>query len=84
VPNKKLRFFTTSGCHLCERAYEMTKYLIDNDFDVAENVVLELIDIADDEKLIEQYGIRIPVLLYSSKELGWPFELEELRIWLTS
>ncbi len=82
MQNKRVRFLSTSGCHLCEQAYEMTKYLIDNDSDVAETVTLELIDIADDEKLVEQYGIRIPVLLYSSAELGWPFELEELRSWL--
>ena len=82
MQNKRVSFLSTSGCHLCEQAYEMTKYLIDNDSDVAETVTLELIDIADDEKLVEQYGIRIPVLLYSSKELGWPFELEELRMWL--
>ena len=84
MQNKKVSFLSTSGCHLCEQAYEMTKYLIDNDSNVAETVTLELIDIADDEKLVEQYGIRIPVLLYSSKELGWPFELEELRLWLVN
>lgn len=79
---KRVRFLSTSGCHLCDQAYEMTKYLIDNDVDVADRITLEMVDIADDEKLVEQFGIRIPVLLYSSKELGWPFELEELRSWL--
>ena len=82
MQNKNVRLLTTSGCHLCEQAYDMTKYLLDNDSDVAEKVTLELIDIADDDMLVEQYGIRIPVLMYSSKELGWPFELEELRKWL--
>ena len=40
----------------------------------------EAIDIADDESLVEQYGIRIPVIKNpeTNQEIGWPFEAEEI------
>lgn len=78
---KSVKLFTTSGCHLCEQAEAMFNYLKANDEAVA-NFDLAMIEIADDEKLVDAYGIRIPVLLLGNNEIGWPFELEELRDWL--
>jgi len=75
-------FFTTSGCHLCEQAYQMLDYFIKNDAEVAVKIDIKVTEIADNDQLVEQYGIRIPVLKNSTSELGWPFELEELRLWL--
>ena len=82
MKNKRIQFLSTSGCHLCEQAHEMARYLMKHDPEVADTVNLEMIDIANDDALVEQYGIRIPVLVCLSRELGWPFELEELRSWL--
>lgn len=44
----------------------------------------EKIDIANDDQLIERYGVRIPVLkrLSDGAELGWPFDDFTLREWL--
>ena len=49
-----------------------------------EKLEYEKIDIADDDALIEQYGVRIPVLrrLSDNAELGWPFDGHTLQIWL--
>lgn len=74
--------FTTSGCHLCEQAQAMVQYLSDNDSIVNSSVELKLVEIANDEQLVDVYGIRIPVLSNGLKELGWPFELDELKNWL--
>lgn len=71
----KLIFYTTSGCHLCEHAAALLEQLTQlKQFDVEE------VDISTDEKLVELYGIRIPVVKNAAteKELGWPFDLEGL------
>ncbi len=73
---------TTAGCHLCDQAFEMIRYLLDNDAETKIKVELEIKDIANDDVLIEQYGIRIPVVKCLSDELSWPFDLEELKTWL--
>ena len=43
-----------------------------------------LVDIAIDEQLFEQYGIRIPVVKVGGQELdlGWPFDEAELDRYL--
>jgi len=44
---------------------------------------VESIDIIDDEKLVAEYGVRIPVLKnQKGQELAWPFELNELVTWV--
>jgi len=46
-----------------------------------------IIDIADDEALVEAYGIRIPVVkahLSGGQELGWPFSGAEFENWFLS
>lgn len=70
-----LILYTTSGCHLCEEAAAMLKYLQSQ-----MPFQLEPVDIATDEALVESYGIRIPVvkLKSSEAEIGWPFSLEDL------
>lgn len=71
--------YGTLGCHLCEEAALLLRPLVeDGRLSVSE------VDIADDEQLLERYGVRIPVLrLQSGRELGWPFDhsavLELLR-----
>ena len=52
---KQLTLYSTSHCHLCELAHTHLLHLPDG-------FKLEVIDIADDEALLAQYGLRIPVL----------------------
>ncbi|MDB3898376.1 glutaredoxin family protein [Gammaproteobacteria bacterium] len=75
----KLIFYTTAGCHLCEHADLLLQELVQaannrNRFEIEE------VDISTDEKLVELYGIRIPVVKNGAngKEIGWPFGVEEL------
>ena len=75
----KLIFYTTAGCHLCEHADLILQELVQaannrNRFEIEE------VDISTDEKLVELYGIRIPVVKNAAngKEIGWPFGVEEL------
>lgn len=74
-----IKLYTTLGCHLCEQALELIHEL------QAQGVTLEVdaVEIADSEQLMEAYGIRIPVIADSSeREIGWPFNLEELHAFL--
>ena len=72
---RKLVFYTTAGCHLCEQAASLLEELKRQ-----QDVTVETVDIATDEKLVELYGIRIPVILNAATdaELGWPFQYEDL------
>ena len=52
-------------------------------------VKVELVDIALDDQLVDEYGMRIPLVRQvkdgqSIRELGWPFQEEELIEWLQS
>jgi len=71
----RLVFYTTAGCHLCEQAAFLLEELKRH-----QDVTIETVDIATDEKLVELYGIRIPVILnaVNDAELGWPFQYEDL------
>lgn len=71
----QLCFFTTAGCHLCEQAAALlTQLAEDIPFDV------KAIEIGDDDTLVEQYGIRIPVVRFDDgEELNWPFDEGMLR-----
>ncbi len=74
----KVNLYTTLGCHLCEQAHGLLVTL------EQQGVILEIhsIEIADSDTLMEKYGIRIPVVEVDSRELGWPFTLDELRAFL--
>lgn len=76
-----IQLYTTAGCHLCEDAQAMLQYLIKND-PRFNSIKLNLVEIANDDQLVETYGVRIPVLTNKQQELGWPFELEQLENWL--
>lgn len=73
---------TTLGCHLCEEVQGMIGYLLQNEPDLQVSYQFELVEIADDEELLNRYGIRIPVLVKQGEELNWPFEFEQLKDWL--
>lgn len=73
-----LRFYSTLGCHLCDLALQLVEQSIH-----CEQISIDLVDIADDDQLMERYGIRIPVLtnIQSQNEIGWPFSQEEFDAW---
>lgn len=70
-----LTFYTTAGCHLCEEAERLLIELV-----AQHAVAVEVVDIAEDERLAEVYGIRIPVVRHeeTGREAGWPFSYGEL------
>ena len=75
----RIELFTTLGCHLCEEALVLATQLQQSGMklDITE------VEIADSPELVEQYGIRIPVIRQGDREIGWPFNLTELQQFLT-
>ena len=69
----RLVLYVTSGCHLCERAADLIRGAV--------AVPFGTVEIADDENLLERYGVRIPVLrrLDTEEELDWPFDAAAVR-----
>ena len=68
----KLLLYGTRSCHLCEQAGTML---------YEAGVTAEYIDIAENEALLEKYGMRIPVVrrVDSGTELDWPFDESALN-----
>lgn len=64
-----LTLYGTTCCHLCEQAETVLR---------EGGYVVRQVDIAEDDELFEEYGLRIPVLQRAdtSAELGWPFDAE--------
>ena len=69
------QLFGTLGCHLCEVAEAQLMPLV-----VEHGLLVELVDVADSERLFEAYGLRIPVLrrVDTGAELDWPFSVERV------
>lgn len=75
---KTVIIYSTLGCHLCEQALEILKPLLGDDDRIEE------VDISESDQLMEQYGIRIPVIKRedNGQELGWPFDEQQILSWL--
>lgn len=75
-----LNLYTTLGCHLCDEAADMIR---EQNFP---DIKLLTIEISESERLLADYGVRIPVLKFqdSTKELAWPFNATELSIFLAN
>lgn len=69
----RLILYTTLGCHLCDQA---ALIIADVQAKHLPALQVEAIDIADHDDLVEQFGIRIPVVLLEHRhsDLGWPFD----------
>ena len=66
--------YTTLGCHLCEEAKALISPLLVNT-----SWQLQEVDIAEDDDLLANYGIRIPVLsIPAAGELNWPFTAQDI------
>ncbi|MBU0622967.1 MAG: glutaredoxin family protein [Gammaproteobacteria bacterium] len=65
----RLVIYGKESCHLCDDAEVILREL---------GIVAEYVDIESEAVLLENYGIRIPVLkrLDTGMELGWPFDAE--------
>lgn len=68
----KLLLYGTLSCHLCEQAEAVLH---------AARLTAEYIDIAENDALLEIYGMRIPVVqrVDSGTELDWPFDETALK-----
>lgn len=62
--------YSTQHCHLCEQAEQLLINL-QHEYEIQ----WETTEISDDDNLMVQYGIRIPVIkcLKTEAELNWPF-----------
>lgn len=84
---QSLILYHTLGCHLCDLAKEQIEPLLD----VCDLRLVE-IDIADDDTLLQRYGVRIPVIRLATEaestevgaDLGWPFDTEAVYRWLVA
>jgi hypothetical protein len=75
-----LKFFTTTGCHLCEDAVEEVTRFNGIMEEQGFMIELELVDVSSSEALFARYGERIPVLMHgaSNEELAWPFDAQTI------
>ena len=72
------QLFGTLGCHLCEVAEALLMPFVEH------GLLVELVDIAEREDWVEQYGLRIPALRRNDTgaELNWPFDAEQVVTFL--
>ncbi|CAK9888355.1 glutaredoxin family protein [Pseudomonas wadenswilerensis] len=72
------QLFGTLGCHLCEVAEALLMPFVEH------GLLVELVDIAEHEGMIDTYGLLIPVLRRcdTGAELRWPFDAEQVVTFL--
>ncbi|KKO50530.1 glutaredoxin [Arsukibacterium sp. MJ3] len=68
-----LTLYSTWGCHLCEQAEALL---------MTTDMPFQVVDIIDDEKLLQQFRLHIPVLAAADKLLYWPFDQASVALWL--
>jgi len=74
-----LILYSTAGCHLCEQAEQLI-----NAMGLQDKLALTIVEIGDNEILVEQYGVQIPVLKFAdNSELNWPFTSQDISHKLT-
>jgi glutaredoxin len=80
----RLELMTTSGCHLCEQAAQKLQYMAHQEPQLSHAIDIVEVEISESAALVEQYGVRIPVIKMGNSELGWPFDYEDLLNWINS
>ena len=75
----RLRLYSRPDCHLCELAKDL---VVTN----GAPVEIELVNIEGEIKLLDRYGLRIPVIqrVDNDQELFWPFDAEELAVFISA
>jgi len=72
--HKKITLISGPNCHLCDQAKEILYPLLE-----ANNIQLNELNVKDDVALFEQYGLRIPVVVFADgSEKGWPFTAAQI------
>ena len=72
--DKKITLISGPNCHLCDQAKDILHPLLE-----AKNIQLEEQNVADNRALFEQYGLRIPVVLFpDGSDKGWPFTAAQI------
>jgi predicted DCC family thiol-disulfide oxidoreductase YuxK len=72
--DKKITLISGPNCHLCDQAKEMLYPLLEG-----KNIQLNELNVKDDVALFEQYGLRIPVVVFADgSEKGWPFTAAQI------
>lgn len=72
--DKKITLISGPNCHLCDQAKEMLVPLLG-----AKNIQLNELNVRNDATLFEQYGLRIPVVIFEDgSEKGWPFTAAQI------
>ncbi|WP_096085947.1 glutaredoxin family protein [Agaribacterium haliotis] len=79
--NTDIILYRSCECPLCDDAMALWYQS-----DVASQFKLRKKDVTSDKDLMLRYAKRIPVLKteHSTRELAWPFSLQELNQWLAS
>ncbi len=80
---QKIIFYTTFGCHLCEKVEQMfSQFFHEKNNQI--NFDIEIFDIIDDEEIMHEYKTKIPVLKnnFHDNILIWPFDYQEFKNWL--
>jgi predicted DCC family thiol-disulfide oxidoreductase YuxK len=71
---KKITLISGPNCHLCDQAKAMLYPLLE-----VKNIQLNELNVRDDVALFEQYGMRIPVVVFADgREKGWPFTTAQI------
>jgi len=77
---RMLKLLGTKGCHLCEEVWWTLA-----PHSVAMQWQIEQVDIAeqvDADRLIAEYGLRIPVLKFNNQEFSGEISVEAVQQWL--
>lgn len=70
----KLVVYVTDACSLCDQALDMIFGMSD-----LSGLMLETVDIATDDSLLELFGESIPILELADQRLIWPFTEDDIR-----
>ncbi|WP_246164695.1 glutaredoxin family protein [Litorivicinus lipolyticus] len=71
----EVTLYHTQDCHLCELAMAVLDHV---------GLAYSAVDIATSSDLMAAYGVRIPVIRVGERELGWPFDPNQVQAWLMS
>jgi predicted DCC family thiol-disulfide oxidoreductase YuxK len=72
--SKEITLISGPNCHLCDQAKEILFPLLE-----AKNIQLNELNVRDDIALFEQYGLRIPVVIFADgSDKGWPFTAAQI------
>ena len=72
--DNKITLISGPNCHLCDQAKDILHPLLE-----AKNIQLEEQNVAENAALFDQYGLRIPVVLFpDGSEKGWPFTVGQI------